>query len=102
MNNEFDCVEMKRITEAEYLKNYERLITFSNGVKRVVDLKQDLWGSMFEPLKDKNLFKQFRVDKEIHTIVWPNGADFSPDSLYEIGKPVARKIRKKSQLTKVE
>jgi len=93
---------MKRVTEAEYLKDYKILITFNNGVKKIVDMEHDLWGTMFEPLKDKNLFKQLRVDKEIHTIVWPNGADFSPDSLYEIGKPVPKRAGKKSGLSKVE
>jgi len=78
---------MNRVTEAEYIKDYKILVTFDNGVKKVVDMEEHLWGEMFEPLKDKNLFKQFRVNKDIHTIVWPNGADFSPDSLYEIGVP---------------
>ena len=93
---------MKRVIEAEYYKDYKIIITFNNGVKKMVDMEEDLWGTMFEPLKDKNLFKQFRVDRDIHTIVWPNGADFSPDSLYKIGKPVAGKTRKKSQLSKVK
>jgi len=77
---------MKRIIEAVYLHEYKIIITFNNGVKKIVDLKPDLWGKMFEPLKDENLFKQFRIDQDIHTIVWPNGADLSPDCLYEIGK----------------
>jgi len=85
---------MKRVTDAEYLQNYKILITFNNGVKKIVDMGNDLWGAIFEPLKDKNLFKQFRVDKDIHTIVWPNGADFSPDSFYDIGKPIRKKLRK--------
>ena len=90
---------MKRVMEAEYLQDYKILITFNNGVKKIVDLKLDLWGVMFEPLKDKNLFKQFRIDKDICTIVWSNGADFSPDSLYEIGKSITRTTSKKRKLT---
>lgn len=93
---------MKRVIEAEYLADYKILITFNNGVRKIVDMEQDLWGRMFEPLKDKNMFKQFRVDKDIHTIVWPNGADFSPDSLYEIGKPIPKRAGKKSHPSKVE
>jgi hypothetical protein len=77
---------MKRVIEAEYLRDYKIIITFNNGVKKIVDMEPYLWGTMFEPLKDKKLFKLFRVDKDIHTIVWPNDADFSPDSLYEMGK----------------
>ncbi len=93
---------MKRVTAAEYYKDYKIIITFNNGVKKMVNMEHDLWGTMFEPLKDKNLFKQFRVDRDIHTIVWPNGADFSPDSLYKMGKAIAVKTPKKSQLTKVK
>ena len=93
---------MKRVTEAEYIKDYKILVTFNNGVKKIVDMEKDLWGEMFEPLKDKNLFKQFSVNKDIHTIVWPNGADFSPDSLYEIGRPFTRKVKQNSKRTKVK
>lgn len=93
---------MRRVIEAEYFKDYKIIITFNNGVKKIVDMEQDLWGPMFEPLKDKKLFKQFRIDKDIHTIVWPNGADFSPDSLYEMGKPITKKASKKSHLSKVK
>jgi len=89
---------MKRVTEAEYIKGYKILITFNNGIKKIVDMEKDLWGEMFEPLKDKNLFKQFSVNKDIHTVVWPNGADFSPDSLYEIGKTVIKKSRRSSSI----
>lgn len=81
---------MKRVIEAEYIKDYKILITFNNGVKKIVDMEKELWGEMFEPLKDKNLFKQFSVNRSIHTIVWPNGADFSPDSLYELGKLITK------------
>ncbi len=93
---------MRRVIEAEYIHDYKILVTFNNGIKKIVDLEKDLWGTMFEPLKDKNLFRLFRVDKDIHTIVWPNGADLSPDNLYEIGKPFSGSRKKKSFLTRVK
>ena len=93
---------MRRVIEAEYIHDYKILVTFNNGIKKIVDLEKDLWGTMFEPLKDKNLFRLFRVDKDIHTIVWPNGADFSPDNLYEIGKPFSGSLKKKSFLSRVK
>lgn len=37
---------------------------------------------MFEPLKDKSKISAFTVDKELETIVWPNGADLAPEYIY--------------------
>ena len=48
---------MRRVIEAEYYKDYKIIITFNNGVKKIVDMEKDMWGTMFEPLKDKELFK---------------------------------------------
>lgn len=53
-----------------------------------VDLKDELYGEVFEPLKDIALFKQVTVNPETNTIEWPNGADFAPEFLHEIGKTV--------------
>lgn len=48
-----------------------------------VDLEPQLHGEVFEPLKDPQYFQQFRIDADLHTLVWPNGADFAPEFLYE-------------------
>ncbi len=42
-----------------------------------------LYGEVLEPLKDAHYFRQFSVDPDLHTLVWPNGADFAPEFLYE-------------------
>ena len=87
------------VTKAKYINDYKILLTFNNGEERIVDLKEELYGEMFEPLKDKNIFMQFRVDEELGTIVWPNGADLAPYSLYDLGKPIKSKskTRKKAK-----
>jgi len=73
------------IVNAEYIGDCKILFTFENGEKKLVNLEDMLWGEVFEPLKDKTLFKQFKINKEYGTIVWPNGADVAPDGMYEIG-----------------
>lgn len=89
-----------KVKSAKYLGVYQIYCLFSNGKEKIVDLKDQLYGEMFEPLKDKNIFMQFRVDDILKTIIWPNGVDLAPYSLYNIGKPVTKAINKKPKLTK--
>jgi hypothetical protein len=71
-----------RITDVEPLDGFTLRLRFSDAVERVVDLEGELWGPVFEPLRmDPELFRQVRVDHQLGTIVWPNGADMDPDVL---------------------
>lgn len=67
------------------------MLTFEGGNVRLVDLKPHLEGEIFKPLKDISYFKAVKVNSDLDTIVWKNGADMSPDFLYEIGISVAKK-----------
>lgn len=70
------------------LSRYVLELTFSNDEVRVIDLESSLWGPAFEPLlADYDLFTAVHVDDEAGTIVWPNGADLSPEGLYAKSKP---------------
>lgn len=72
-----------RITEVKPLEGFQLRLRFSDHTERVVDLESELWGPVFEPLKaDVSLFREVRVDPELGTIVWPNGADVDPDVLH--------------------
>jgi hypothetical protein len=71
------------VKEAKYLHDYVIWIRFSNGASGELDLRDELYGEMFEPLKNPEYFKRFIVDPEMETIVWENGADFAPEFLYE-------------------
>ena len=71
-----------------YISEYKLQLTFEDGSLRLVNLEPHLDGEIFEPLKDINYFKTVRVNPDLDTIVWDNGADMSPDFLYEIGKPM--------------
>lgn len=76
---------MRWITEAKYLDNYKIELTFNDGQTFPVDLKDSLTGPVFESLKDLVEFQKFRLNPELDTIVWNNGADFAPDYLYALG-----------------
>lgn len=76
------------VTRVKHLQAHTLEVEFSDGVVKRVDLSKELHGEVFEPLKDPELFKQVAVNEETNTIEWPNGADFAPEFLYEIGKEV--------------
>ncbi len=76
---------MHFVKDATYISEYKLLLTFEDGVVKLVDMEPYLDGEIFEPLKDIDYFKTVSVHPDIDTIVWDNDADVSPDFLYEIG-----------------
>ena len=72
-----------RLTRAEYLQDYKIHVTFDDGAQGIIDLEDELWGDVFEPLKNTDVFRRFRVDSDLDTIVWPTGADLAPEFLHE-------------------
>ncbi len=72
-----------RISSVEPPDGFALRIGFEDGTVRELDLESELWGPVFEPLRqDPQLFREVRVDEELGTIVWPNGADLDPDVLH--------------------
>ena len=71
------------VSKANYLSDYRIVLTFNNGVTKIVDLKNELNGKIFAPLRQLDYFKNFSLP--YNTIEWPNGADYAPEYLYEIG-----------------
>ena len=80
---------MHFVKDAKYLSEFKLLLTFEDGSVREVDLAPHLDGQMFEPLRDLSNFKSVHLNSELDTIVWNNGADMSPDFLYQISVPMA-------------
>ena len=76
-----------RIVEVKVSGGYRLWIRFHDGSSGTVDLSGELWGPIFEPLRDKRLFDQASVHPELHTVTWPNGADLSPEFLYQAAQP---------------
>lgn len=78
---------LERVVGVTVLSNYVVQVMFDDGVVRRIDLESELYGEMFEPLRDPALFAQVRVEGP--TIAWPNGADLAPEFLYEAGEQIA-------------
>ena len=75
---------MKDVIAVECLGEYRLRLTFEGGEKGEVDVAQLVsFDGVFEPLSNDDYFRQVRVEPDVGTIVWPNGADFCPDVLYE-------------------
>lgn len=74
---------LKDIVAATAVADYRLNLRFEDGVEGTVDLKPHLsFRGIFEPLRDPSYFALVRVDPELGTVVWPNGADLDPDVLY--------------------
>jgi len=79
-----------RVEKLEYLEDYKLRLTFSDRVTQEVNLAEELYGEIFEPLKDIELFKQAFLNPETNTIEWSNGAGFAPEFLYDLGQPISQ------------
>lgn len=73
---------MVRVIDARPVKDYVLWLRFSDGTEGEIDLLEELYGEVFEPLRDKRFFRSVAVHPEWHTIAWPNGADFAPEYLH--------------------
>ena len=74
---------MPRLVEARYVRDYVIWLRWNDGSQGEVDLREELEGPIFEPLKDQSYFRAFTISPEMHTLVWPNGADLAPEFLRE-------------------
>ena len=62
---------------------YKLRVAFDDETEQVIDFRPVLEGPMYGPLQDVSLFNQVKIDPEVHTLVWPNGADFDPETLHD-------------------
>ena len=58
-------------------------VTFDDGTKQTIDFRPILAGEIYGPLQEEKFFNQVEIDPEVHTLVWPNGADFDPATLHD-------------------
>lgn len=70
------------VVAAKHVRAFVVWVKFEDGIEGEIDLATELWGPVFEPLKNPEYFSQVAV-AEYGTIAWPNGADLAPEFLYE-------------------
>lgn len=80
------------VTEVEHLGDFRLSLVFNDGSKGEIDLKDDLDGEIFRPLKADSEFRKARI--EGGTVSWPNGADMAPEYLRsKIAEPIDARNR---------
>ena len=67
----------------EIIAPYTLLVKFDDHTSQLIDFKPILKGALYGPLTNLSVFNQAKIDPEVHTIVWPNGADFDPATLHD-------------------
>jgi hypothetical protein len=85
-----------RIVKAEVAGPYSLDLTFSDGTRKQVDLLPLLEGPVFRPLRDPVFFARVVLDPVAGTVVWPNGADIAPETLYELAAGTRRRLTRRS------
>ncbi len=73
------------VEEAKYQGDYKIFLTFDDGKKGVVDLKNFLFckeKNAFERLQNVKQFKDFLLSD--HTIVWGSDLDLAPEFLHSL------------------
>ena len=72
-----------RVVSFEIIGPYQIRVVFDDGQEQVINFKPILVGEIFGPIQDPLVFNQVEIDPEVHTLVWPNGADFDPATLHD-------------------
>ena len=76
--------DILHVLDVEVIKDFILRLAFDDGTVKIVDVKPLLKGPVFKPLKDPVFFAKVTIDPIAQTVVWPNGADFAPEALYDL------------------
>ncbi len=71
-----------RVQSFKIVAPYTLEIWFDDNTSQTINFKHILYGDLYTPLRDTAFFNKVQIDPEVHTLVWPNGADFDPETLH--------------------
>ena len=91
-----------RVVKFERVGPYTLRVEFDDGTVQTIDFRAMLAGDLYGPLQDEKLFDQVEIDPEVHTLVWPNGADFDPATLHDWPKHAEELERRAKEWAKVK
>jgi hypothetical protein len=72
-----------RVTGFEIVGPHTLRVEFDDATTHVIDFSDMLVGDIYGPLQDEHVFRGVAIDPEVHTLVWPSGADFDPAVLHD-------------------
>jgi hypothetical protein len=73
---------MMRVIRVTAGPGYRIEVELEGGLTGSLELISELYGPVFEPLRNPELFNQVSLD-EFGVICWPNGADLAPEFVYD-------------------
>ena len=86
-----------RVRSFEIVSPHTLRVRFDDETEQVISFAPILKGELYGPLRDLSLFNQVRLDPEVKTLVWPNGADFDPATLHDWPEHVEALIERARQ-----
>jgi len=75
--------DIHRVESFEIVAPFTLRVGFEDHTEQLINFEPTLAGELFGPLRNLSVFNQVRIDPEVHTLVWPNGADFDPATLHD-------------------
>ena len=85
-----------RIVRAEVVGSHSLDLTFKDGTRKQIDLLPLLEGPVFERVREPAFFAQVVLDPVAGTVVWPNGANIAPETLYELPATARGRLSRRS------
>lgn len=73
--------KLYRVTNFEIVGDYTLRVEFDDDTEQTIDFRPVMGGELWGPLHNLELFNQVEIDPIAHTLTWPNGADFDPETL---------------------
>jgi hypothetical protein len=75
--------QIYRVEAFQIISPYTLRVEFDDQTQQTINFEPVLGGELFWPLRELSLFNQVQIDPEVRTLVWPNGADFDPETLHD-------------------